>query len=313
MQIRSLCKQKMKSEGGASLAVALLFFIVCAVVGSIIIAAAMSSAGRMSGIESGQNKQYMLQSAKDLIIASMLSDGKEPVASTDADAANDVAKMIYRNTSGKDSDSPETGEYPKANVGGTTYEPISFTQIENLKQLGLVMANDIYSSPAVWKSAEASWPDEAAADSGQTNGSDGAASGSQASGTQQWRPEKGLAQKSVTLSLKPKPKTAKQEADAEETGQESGSESSGQESSELPVYATLTMRSDFSILVNLSTEENDAASTQSLEFVLVPTIEMNYESIIEGEGEAGQNVRYITCRISWQSVGTDESVGSDME
>ena len=55
--------KKLRSNDGASLMVALLFFVVCAVVGSIVLSAATVSSGRMTGIKKNSRDYYTLTSA----------------------------------------------------------------------------------------------------------------------------------------------------------------------------------------------------------------------------------------------------------
>jgi hypothetical protein len=72
MMISKQLKTKLQSENGASLMVALLFFVMCASVGSIILAAASASAGRISKVDTLANRQrYALISASQLIESDM--------------------------------------------------------------------------------------------------------------------------------------------------------------------------------------------------------------------------------------------------
>ena len=64
-------QRKIEDRSGASLSVALLFFLVCAIVGSVLIAAASVSMGRMKGIEQGEQERYAVDSAMELIAAKM--------------------------------------------------------------------------------------------------------------------------------------------------------------------------------------------------------------------------------------------------
>lgn len=60
--------RKLHSESGASLAVALLFFIVCAIVGSIVLTAATASMGRISAMGKDQENKYAVQSAANVLV-----------------------------------------------------------------------------------------------------------------------------------------------------------------------------------------------------------------------------------------------------
>lgn len=64
-------QRKIEDRSGASLSVALLFFLVCATVGSVLIAAASVSMGRMKGIEQGEQERYAVDSAMELIAEKM--------------------------------------------------------------------------------------------------------------------------------------------------------------------------------------------------------------------------------------------------
>lgn len=65
---------KLRSQTGASITFALLLFLVCAVLCSVIIVAATTSAGRMSGIAEADQRYYAVSSAAELLQA--LIDGK---------------------------------------------------------------------------------------------------------------------------------------------------------------------------------------------------------------------------------------------
>lgn len=58
---------KLKSNSGASLMAALLFFIMCATVGSFVLAAATASSGRLAGLKRNEQAHYAVNSAADLI------------------------------------------------------------------------------------------------------------------------------------------------------------------------------------------------------------------------------------------------------
>lgn len=66
--------KKLRSQTGASITFALLLFLVCAVLCSVIIVAATASAGRMSGIAEADQRYYAVSSAAELLQA--LIDGK---------------------------------------------------------------------------------------------------------------------------------------------------------------------------------------------------------------------------------------------
>lgn len=67
----SRVQRKIEDRSGASLSVALLFFLVCAIVGSILITAASVSVGRLKNIELGEQDRYAVDSAMELIAENM--------------------------------------------------------------------------------------------------------------------------------------------------------------------------------------------------------------------------------------------------
>lgn len=60
-------KKKLRSERGASIILALLLFLVCAVVGSIVLTAATAAAGRMSQMVKMDQRYYSVTSAAELL------------------------------------------------------------------------------------------------------------------------------------------------------------------------------------------------------------------------------------------------------
>ena len=68
-------RQKLRSRRGASITFALLLFLVCAVVGSVVLAAGMAAAGRMSQAAEMDQRYYSVTSAADLLAKELT--GKE--------------------------------------------------------------------------------------------------------------------------------------------------------------------------------------------------------------------------------------------
>ncbi|MCR5097189.1 MAG: hypothetical protein K6A70_10725 [Erysipelotrichaceae bacterium] len=60
--------RKLKSENGASLAIALLLFLICAVVSSVVLTAGTAASGRLSKKAEMDQKYYLVNSAAELII-----------------------------------------------------------------------------------------------------------------------------------------------------------------------------------------------------------------------------------------------------
>ena len=71
-------RTKLRSERGASISYALLLFLVCAVVGSVVLVAATSASGRLSGLAKADQRYYSVTSAAELIRD--LYDGAEATA-----------------------------------------------------------------------------------------------------------------------------------------------------------------------------------------------------------------------------------------
>lgn len=65
MQVRAI--KKLESERGASLMVALLLFLVCTIVASIVLVAGTASAGRLSQLREADQRYYSVTSAAELI------------------------------------------------------------------------------------------------------------------------------------------------------------------------------------------------------------------------------------------------------
>lgn len=138
--MRKGIRNKFISEVGASLAVALLLFLVCAVVGSVVLAGASASAGRLSQRRQLQQERYALQSAADMIRAQLAGGteggaGSETAAgsgsgqaagSADADAVNIqyAADLLYNTETGiasLSSSDTSTGSAGSLTIDGTTF------------------------------------------------------------------------------------------------------------------------------------------------------------------------------------------------
>lgn len=57
--------RKLKNDGGVTLVLALVFFLICAVIGSVVLAAATSASGRMAGLVQQQQSYYTVSSAAE--------------------------------------------------------------------------------------------------------------------------------------------------------------------------------------------------------------------------------------------------------
>ncbi len=66
-------KQKLKSESGASILLALLFFLICALVASAVLMAAVSNAGKIKSNQEMHQKYLAVSSALELVCDDLLS------------------------------------------------------------------------------------------------------------------------------------------------------------------------------------------------------------------------------------------------
>lgn len=84
--------KKLSDNSGASLLIALLFFTICAVIGTLIITISMAASGRMHNLKSDQQSYYTMYSAAKLL-------------------AEEISDTSYSKYIEIDSDNNETSEY----------------------------------------------------------------------------------------------------------------------------------------------------------------------------------------------------------
>ena len=114
-------KEKLRSERGASISYALLLFLVCAVVGSVVLVAATSASGRLSGLAETDQRYYSVTSAAELIRD--LYDGAEATA-----AKEEITETVtpYTYDGGAQTPVPggsETNLYIDGTKIGAAYRP----------------------------------------------------------------------------------------------------------------------------------------------------------------------------------------------
>ncbi len=115
--------EKIKSERGASITFALLIFLVCAVVGSIVLSAATASAGRLNKLAESDRRYYSVSSAAELIVEAL--DGKEVVISGDRDDVTTTVTTYKVNADGSvEVDGPSVVTGPVSGTPGN----VSLTQ-----------------------------------------------------------------------------------------------------------------------------------------------------------------------------------------
>lgn len=117
-------KQKLRSQAGASISFALLLFLVCAVLCSVIITAATASSGRMAGIAESDQRYYAVTSAAELL--KELIEGK-PVSIVEVEERTDTT--TYSNGT----IDPE---------GGVSVTEVTKTYIVADKQAGQILESD---------------------------------------------------------------------------------------------------------------------------------------------------------------------------
>lgn len=90
VKFHSLIKAKIKSQKGASITFALLLFLVCAVISSVVIVAGTAAGGRLKNIPESDQRYYAVTSASELLKNAI--DGKTVVA---VKARKEVIKHKY--------------------------------------------------------------------------------------------------------------------------------------------------------------------------------------------------------------------------
>lgn len=119
-----IVQRKLKNKNGASLSIALLIFLLCATVGSVVLAAANTSYGTLVGKNQSDQKKYALVSA-----AETFRDTAETIiinvpidAETSPDVSDSMLKeVIYRTAIKREVDSAEvTIELKDADVQKAT-------------------------------------------------------------------------------------------------------------------------------------------------------------------------------------------------
>ena len=86
--------EKLKSSRGASLMMALLLFLACAVVGSAVLTAGTAASGRMSKIAESDQRYYSVNSAANLLI-DLLQDQTVTVRKVESSKGSE-AEVYYR-------------------------------------------------------------------------------------------------------------------------------------------------------------------------------------------------------------------------
>ena len=84
-------KKKLRSQTGASLTFALLLFLVCAVVGSVVLVAGTAASGRLAGLADYEQRYYAVNSAAELL-AEEITAGKTTVTMTRTETETGIVR-----------------------------------------------------------------------------------------------------------------------------------------------------------------------------------------------------------------------------
>ncbi len=123
-------RRKLRSRRGASITFALLIFLVCAVVGSVVLTAATAASGRMSKLAEMDQRYYSVTSAADLL-AQELSNKTVTIVRTKS-YTNTVSTIYTRSvdeTTGRES-------YIAGTPASSTTDPEYGTKINNQEVTG---------------------------------------------------------------------------------------------------------------------------------------------------------------------------------
>lgn len=114
-KIKNRIRNKIKSEQGASLMIALLFFLVCAVVGSVVLTGATVTSRRTSGPDTDANRRrYALISARDLITEQMKSGNSSQSGSNQSGSDQSGSQVNQSENSGAASDGESSVSFEKS-------------------------------------------------------------------------------------------------------------------------------------------------------------------------------------------------------
>lgn len=95
-------RRKLQSRRGASLTFALLLFMVCAVIGSLVLVAGTAAAGRLKGLGESEQRFHAVNSAAELIVDQLCGDDNKVTVGI---------KKLKDTSAAADPDDPYTYEY----------------------------------------------------------------------------------------------------------------------------------------------------------------------------------------------------------
>ena len=115
-------RKKLRGNRGASITFALLLFLVCTMVSSVVIVAASTAGGRLSGVRESDQRYYAVTAAADVLRETLVGDSNAIIVTYTADDAGEPKS----NTVATDS-TGMTASVSKWLFGGTALAPITIT------------------------------------------------------------------------------------------------------------------------------------------------------------------------------------------
>ena len=101
--------KKLRSKRGASITFALLLFLVCAVIGSVVLAAGTAASGRLSKLTEMDSRYYSVNSAAELLAETL--DGQEVTIVREKETVTtEVMEINYRDEEDPGSTEPGGGD-----------------------------------------------------------------------------------------------------------------------------------------------------------------------------------------------------------
>jgi len=143
-------RKKLNSQRGASITIALLFFLICAVIGSVVLAAGTAAAGRVSSIAESDQKYKSVSSAAKMIRDWV--DGKQVTVVTDTTTGyNAVCKYtsengVYKEIEGTYDDTTPNGEGSSLTHFPGSTEAVSATPDYSILTNASLKVAEVYSA-----------------------------------------------------------------------------------------------------------------------------------------------------------------------
>lgn len=138
---RCVMKKKIQSDSGASIVFALLIFLLCGVVASVVLAAATAAAGRVGGTAEMDSRYYSVTSAAELFREALDREGAVTIVRTQT--TRTTVKTTYTNTEEGAvlTDGPATSVFTdfSLHLNGGVLTPSSDSDTTLLQKLALFM------------------------------------------------------------------------------------------------------------------------------------------------------------------------------